>query len=310
MPVLIADAERGLVAAAHAGRPGLVAGVVPAVVAQLRVRGARSMVAWLGPHVCGSCYEVPEAMRAEVAEVSPESFATTSWGTPAVDIAAGVTAQLLADGIEVVDLDDAARCTIEDDDLFSYRRQGAAVRPARRCDPGAAVNDCTRRARRAGPAPRRGARVGSPVPARLQAARRGGHVDGGDQVLPRLRRTPAGGARCHARRGEPPPGGARPRRRACAASTSAGTSSVSLQSKKAAAVARLRGRGRVGRPGQGARRPRSWRPGARRRRRLPGAGQPRRGRRGGLAARRCGTRRRTSPGRAGRGRPRACGCGA
>ncbi len=126
LPVLIADAERGLVAAAHAGRPGLVAGVVPAVVAQLRVRGARSMVAWLGPHVCGSCYEVPEAMRAEVAEVSPESFATTSWGTPAVDIAAGVTAQLLADGVEVVDLDDAARCTIEDDDLFSYRRQGAA----------------------------------------------------------------------------------------------------------------------------------------------------------------------------------------
>jgi YfiH family protein len=127
VPVLLADPERGLVGAVHAGRPGLVSGVVPAAVEALRELGARRLVAWVGPHVCGACYEVPEGMRADVTAVVPESYAETSWGTPSVDIGAGVVAQLRAAGgpwetpVEVVEV---SRCTREDDDLFSYRRQG------------------------------------------------------------------------------------------------------------------------------------------------------------------------------------------
>lgn len=121
VPVLLADVGRGVVAAAHAGRPGLVAGVVPATVAAMHDLGAERITAWVGPHVCGSCYEVPEQMRADVAAVVPEAFAETSWGTPSVDVGAGVVAQLRAAGVDVVD---ASRCTREDDDLYSYRRQG------------------------------------------------------------------------------------------------------------------------------------------------------------------------------------------
>ena len=121
VPVLLADAERGVVGAAHAGRPGMVAGVVPAAVARMRELGAERITAWVGPHVCGRCYEVPEAMRTEVAALVPASFAETSWGTPALDVGAGVRAQLVAAGVDVVD---ASRCTIEHDDLYSYRRQG------------------------------------------------------------------------------------------------------------------------------------------------------------------------------------------
>ncbi len=123
VPVLLADLDRGVVGAAHAGRPGLVAGIVPATVARMRELGAEKIVAWVGPHVCGHCYEVPAAMRDEVSAVVPEAFAETSWGTPAVDVGAGVVSQLRVAGAEVVD---ASRCTMEDDDLFSYRRQGAA----------------------------------------------------------------------------------------------------------------------------------------------------------------------------------------
>ena len=81
----------------------------------------------MGPHVCGACYEVPEAMRAAVAAVVPESYAETSWGTPSLDIGAGVVAQLRAAGdrwAAPVDVVEVGRCTREDDDLFSYRRQG------------------------------------------------------------------------------------------------------------------------------------------------------------------------------------------
>ncbi len=69
--------------------------------------------------MCGACYEVPSEMQDEVAAVVPASRATTSWGTPSLDLGAGVRAQLEAAGVEVVD---AARCTRESPDLYSYRR--------------------------------------------------------------------------------------------------------------------------------------------------------------------------------------------
>lgn len=119
VPVLFADPDAGIVGAAHSGRPGLAAGVVPATVAKMRALGAEHVTAWIGPHVCGRCYEVPEAMRAEVGAVVPEAVATTSWGTPALDLGAGVRAQLEADGVSVHDV---SACTRETPGLYSHRR--------------------------------------------------------------------------------------------------------------------------------------------------------------------------------------------
>ena len=121
VPVLLADPARGLVAAAHAGRKGLVAGVVANAVSELRRRGASELVAWVGPHACGRCYEVPEEMRSAVAAEVPSAWSETSWGTAAVDLGAGVRAQLAEAGAEVVEF---TPCTIEDERFYSYRRQG------------------------------------------------------------------------------------------------------------------------------------------------------------------------------------------
>lgn len=119
VPVLLADPERGVVGAAHCGRPGLLAGVVTAAVARMRGVGAEHITAYVGPHVCGGCYEVPEKMRLEVGAELPAALATTTWGTPSLDIGAGVRSQLEAVG---VDVSEAPRCTLESPDLFSYRR--------------------------------------------------------------------------------------------------------------------------------------------------------------------------------------------
>jgi hypothetical protein len=121
VPVLFADAEAGVIGACHCGRPGVVAGIVPATVAAMRELGATAITAWVGPHVCGRCYEVPQEMQDDVADVEPATLATTSWGTPSLDVGAGVRAQLERDGVAVVDL---ATCTRESPDLFSYRREG------------------------------------------------------------------------------------------------------------------------------------------------------------------------------------------
>ncbi|MDK1475599.1 peptidoglycan editing factor PgeF [Streptomyces sp. 549] len=129
-PVLLADPQAGVIGAAHAGRPGLVAGVVPATVARMTELGARAsrITAWTGPSVCGGCYEVPAALRDEVCAVVPEAHAVTRWGTPAVDVAGGVRAQLA--GLGVTSVDDAGICTLESPDHFSYRRERTTGRLA------------------------------------------------------------------------------------------------------------------------------------------------------------------------------------
>jgi YfiH family protein len=125
VPVLLADPATGWIAAVHCGRQGLVAGVVPAAVAALGAQGADPKVAWIGPHICGACYEVPPELQEEVAALVPEARSTTSWGTSALDLGAGVRAQLTAAG--VTDLRQVDACTLEDTTWPSYRRDGAAA---------------------------------------------------------------------------------------------------------------------------------------------------------------------------------------
>jgi YfiH family protein len=129
-PVLLADPVAKIAAAAHAGRPGMVAGVVPAAVRAMTELGAEPsrIVARTGPAVCGRCYEVPQEMRAEVSAVEPAAHAETSWGTPAVDVTAGVHAQL--DRLGVRDREQSPVCTLESGDHFSYRRDRTTGRLA------------------------------------------------------------------------------------------------------------------------------------------------------------------------------------
>lgn len=129
VPVLIADPVAGVVGAAHAGRAGLAAGVVQEALAAMVRLGARPdrMRAVIGPAVCGACYEVPAELRAEVSAVVPATWARTSWGTPSLDLPAGVAATLAAAGVGSID--DLAICTLTDERFYSHRaqRDGAAT---------------------------------------------------------------------------------------------------------------------------------------------------------------------------------------
>ncbi|MQY02315.1 peptidoglycan editing factor PgeF [Actinomadura macrotermitis] len=138
-PVLLADPVARVVGAAHSGRPGTAAGVVPALVERMAALGAdpARIAAAIGPAACGGCYEVPAAMRDEVAAVAPQAYATTRRGTPGLDIRAGIAGQLAKAGVPEPWID--PRCTIETPDLFSYRRDGRTGRFAgyvRLTDPG------------------------------------------------------------------------------------------------------------------------------------------------------------------------------
>ncbi len=126
LPVLVADPVAGVVAAVHAGRRGLAAGVLQAAVGALVARGAdrAGMIAVVGPGICGRCYEVPAQLRAEVADLVPDTAATTRAGTPALDLAAGAVAVLRSEGVGSVRA--LPICTAEDARLFSHRGDGGA----------------------------------------------------------------------------------------------------------------------------------------------------------------------------------------
>lgn len=130
VPVLLGDPQAGVVGAAHAGRVGAAAGVLPAVVETMTGLGARvdRLEVLLGPAVCGACYEVPAAMRDEVQAALPGSASRTRTGSPGLDLRAGLTAQLATLGVRKVGTD--PRCTLEDPDLFSHRREGRTGRQA------------------------------------------------------------------------------------------------------------------------------------------------------------------------------------
>ncbi len=118
-PVLLVDRVVGWAGAVHAGRAGMTKGLVRTCVQTLRKRGAHHLQALVGPSICGRCYEVPEALRAQ-ASIDHGAAHTTSWtGTPAIDVAAGVAQQLHEASVPMTWL---PGCTRESDDLYSHRR--------------------------------------------------------------------------------------------------------------------------------------------------------------------------------------------
>ncbi|HMT49343.1 peptidoglycan editing factor PgeF [Dietzia sp. UBA5065] len=130
VPVLAADEQAGVIGAVHAGRVGAVGGIVPSLIGAMRSLGARPdrITVLLGPAAAGRHYELPDDLADEVEAALPGSRTRTAAGTAGVDLRVGITRQLAGLGVTRVDSD--PRCTIADETLFSYRRQGRTGRQA------------------------------------------------------------------------------------------------------------------------------------------------------------------------------------
>ncbi len=119
VPLLLLSARTLRAAAVHVGRAGFMKNIAAATITALG-ENPGDLTAVVGPSICGRCYEVPEAMREEAREVASSSVSETSWGTPAIDIPAGLAEQLRSCGVDDIVLD--GRCTHEDESLYSHRR--------------------------------------------------------------------------------------------------------------------------------------------------------------------------------------------
>ncbi len=131
VPVLVACARTGAVAAVHAGWRGIVAGVVGQAVAALSRATGRGdgLVAAIGPCAGRDRYEVGPEVAAEFASAVGRGFVLPPGGARRkehIDCFGAVRAQLVAAGIAPDLVDGEELCTIAGArDFFSYRRDGA-----------------------------------------------------------------------------------------------------------------------------------------------------------------------------------------
>jgi len=123
IPLLLSSRES--VAAVHVGRKGLVNDVTRKTLSLMRDMGASEITAIVGPSICGKCYEVSEEIHSEVIAQHPLSDARTPQGTFALDLPAALIEVLKSEGVDVIN---ESVCTVEDPELFSYRRDGVTGR--------------------------------------------------------------------------------------------------------------------------------------------------------------------------------------
>lgn len=125
-PVLLADRQAGVIAAAHAGWKGALGGVVESTIRMMEARGAERsrIVAAIGPVIARKSYEVDDGFLRRFAEADPANERFFTPGRPGhqqFDLEAYVLARLAEAGItraEALGLDTYA----EPERFYSFRR--------------------------------------------------------------------------------------------------------------------------------------------------------------------------------------------
>lgn len=132
-PVLFVDGEATVVAAAHAGWRGALAGVLEATVGAMQAEGARRerIVAVVGPCISQAAYEVGPEFEAEflAKDAGSQRFFSVpvDGGRPHFDLSGFVAARLTAAGLAKVETIDL--CTYTSESSFSYRRSQRRKEP-------------------------------------------------------------------------------------------------------------------------------------------------------------------------------------
>lgn len=133
LPVLLTDREGSVVAAAHAGWRGLASGVLDAAVASMQAEPA-GMLAWLGPAIGPTAFEVGADVHAEFCDRDSGAaacFVATREGKWRADLYALARRALARAGIDPAAIHGGGRCTYSEPSAFYSYRRGGPERNAR-----------------------------------------------------------------------------------------------------------------------------------------------------------------------------------
>jgi YfiH family protein len=123
IPLLLASSRT--VAAVHVGRKGLMNKVALKAIKEMHSRDTSEITAVVGPSICGQCYEVSQEIYDDVSKSFPLAASTTREGGLALNLSRALIDQLESLGVKVIN---EGRCTVEDHNLYSYRRDGVTGR--------------------------------------------------------------------------------------------------------------------------------------------------------------------------------------
>lgn len=127
LPILLANRDATLVAGVHGGWRSLAAGIIPRTLSALPGDGGE-LLAWIGPGICGRCYQVGDDVRSAFVDRDPLLAAAFQFdgGRWRADLKWIAAHQLRAAGVAVFD---SRRCTFEEAGAFySFRRDGKTGR--------------------------------------------------------------------------------------------------------------------------------------------------------------------------------------
>ena len=132
-PVLLADAEAGVVAAAHAGWKGATAGVTDQAIAAMISLGARveRIAAAVGPCIARASYEVDHGFAERILANDPDNdrfLGEGPVGNPHFDLEAYVVARLAAAGVRRIEAMGLDTYQLENR-YYSYRRATHRIEP-------------------------------------------------------------------------------------------------------------------------------------------------------------------------------------
>lgn len=123
LPIMLCNKQGNEIAAIHAGWRGLCNGIVENTLRKMNADPS-DLLAWIGPAICGSCYEVGEEMYSAFASKYPQSNSAfkpveSRWMANLPEIAEMV---LNLQGVNAVYQSDL--CTFElKNQFYSYRRE-------------------------------------------------------------------------------------------------------------------------------------------------------------------------------------------
>ena len=133
-PVLVWDPSAGVLAVAHAGWRGFLAGVLDATIRAMEGLGAvrEELRVWIGPSIGPCCFEVGSEVAERFApthvvdpEPTNEGDSTATLARPHVDLGGACVSSLVDLGLVPDRVSAAADCTSCRSDLYwSYRRDG------------------------------------------------------------------------------------------------------------------------------------------------------------------------------------------
>ncbi|HAC15872.1 MAG TPA: peptidoglycan editing factor PgeF, partial [Bacteroidetes bacterium] len=119
--VLIADQDQKVIGAFHAGWRGAVGGILNNGIKQMKNLGGKEFSAWISPCIGLTAFEVGD----EVAAQFPAKFVhTQGFSKPHIDLKSFVIENLQNLGLKRDRIFADERCTFENTEFYSYRRQG------------------------------------------------------------------------------------------------------------------------------------------------------------------------------------------